>query len=50
MGESVRFLYTTAVVVSALLLSAGATWADERLDAAASACQSVDEAHGCHDF
>ena len=43
MGESVRFLYTTAVLVSGLLLSTGVTRADERLDAATSACQSVDD-------
>jgi hypothetical protein len=37
------FLYTTAVVVSWLLLFTGVSRADERLDAATSACQSVDD-------
>ena len=37
------FLYTTAVIVFGLLLSAGVTRADERLDAATSSCQSVDD-------
>ena len=41
MGESVRVLYTTAVIVSGLLLVTGVTQADEHLDAATSDCQGM---------